>query len=589
MPAGTRIRGTVGSVGRVSHTGDVRAASVLRPRRLPPVGLTELFADAADPPTPPPSSSSPARPLGLSEGDARPLSLSKGDARPLSLSKGDARPLGLFKGDVQVTGITLDTRLVEPGDLFVALPGRHHHGSAFAETAVRAGAVAVLTDTDGAPAAGEAGVPVVVVADPRHAMAAAAARIYADPAAAMTMYAITGTNGKTTTAYLLEAALLAGGESTGLIGTIGFRLAGADLPAARTTVTTPESPELQGLLGYLREGGADSVVMEVSSHALVLGRADAIVFDVAAFTNLGRDHLDFHGDLESYFEAKAVLFTPERTRHAVLNVDDARGVELLRRVRAADQIPATRVGFGAHTDVRALRVGPVRRGRTRLRASVYGEPVEAWLSLPGEYNVRNALTALAMVGAAGGDVVAAAAGLAAAVVPGRMQRVELGPSGPVAYVDFAHTPQAVTAALAAARESADSSAALLVVLGCGGDRDRAKRGPIGEAAAGIADVVVVTDDNPRGEDPATIREAVLRGARTAARSGGRSVEVVDGRDRRSAIAAALRAAGPADVVAVLGKGHESGQEVAGTVRPFVDADVLRTEWATITADRQEAP
>ena len=450
--------------------------------------------------------------------------------------------------------------------------------------------MAVLTDTDGAPAAGEAGVPVVVVADPRHAMAAAAARIYADPAAAMTMYAITGTNGKTTTAYLLEAALLAGGESTGLIGTIGFRLAGADLPAARTTVTTPESPELQGLLGYLREGGADSVVMEVSSHALVLGRADAIMFDVAAFTNLGRDHLDFHGDLESYFEAKAVLFTPERTRHAVLNVDDPRGVELLRRVRAADQIPATRVGSGAHTDVRALRVGPVRRGRTRLRASVYGEPVEAWLSLPGEYNVRNALTALAMVGAAGGDVVAAAAGLAAAVVPGRMQRVELGPSGAGGLRRL--RPHPAGGDCGVGRGSGERGFLRGRCWSCwaaAATADRAKRGPIGEAAAGIADVVVVTDDNPRGEDPATIREAVLRGARTAARSGGRSVEVVDGRDRRSAIAAALRAAGPADVVAVLGKGHESGQEVAGTVRPFVDADVLRTEWATITADRQEAP
>ena len=523
----------VGSVAGVTRTSDGGPARALRPRRVAPVGLAELFPDASPDAT------------------------------------------------VPVSGVTLDTRLVQPGDLFVALPGRHQHGAAFAGAAARAGAVAILTDRAGAGSAAAAGPPVVVVSDPRTAMATAAARVYGEPARAMTMYAVTGTNGKTTTCYLLEAALRSAGVRTGLVGTIGFRLDGVDLPGARTTVTTPESPELQGLLGYLREGGASAVSMEVSSHALVLGRADAVLFDVAAFTNLGRDHLDFHGDLESYFEAKASLFTPERTRRAVLNVDDPRGETLRRRLATEDSVPVTRVGLGPSADVHPLQIGPVRRGRTRLRASVLGEPVEAWLAAPGDYNVCNALTALAMVAVTGGDVVAAAAGLDRAVVPGRMERVELGATAPLAYVDFAHTPQAVTAALSAVRNSAEPGGRLLAVLGCGGDRDPAKREPMGAAAAGVADVVVVTDDNPRGEDPAAIRSAVLRGARLEARSGGRRVEVFDGGDRRRAIAAALAGSGPGDVVVVLGKGHERGQEVAGALLPFVDVDVLGQEWRRI--------
>ena len=513
--------------------------------------------------------SAPARPDGLRPRVRRPVALSA------------LFPSALTTADVGVAGITLDTRLVEPGDLFVGLPGRHHHGAAFAARAAEAGAAALLTDAAGALAARASGLPLVVVDDPRQAMAGAAARIYGEPARALTMHAVTGTNGKTTTSYLLEAALRAAGTPTGLVGTIGFRLHGQDLPAARTTVTTPESPELQGLLAYLREGGARAVVMEVSSHALVLGRADAIVFDVAAFTNFGRDHLDFHGDLESYFEAKASLFTRERTRHAVLNRDDPRGRLLIDRLRAAGQVPVTTFGLGPDSDVHPIRIGPVERGRTRLQAVVRGHRVDAWLGLPGDHNVRNALTALAMVSVTGGDVAAAAAGLGDASVPGRMQRVDLGEGAPAAFVDFAHTPQAVSAALGAVANLVDPGGRLVVVLGCGGDRDPAKRGPMGEAAASAADVVVVTDDNPRSEDPDVIRRAVLDGARAAARTRAEPVEVVDGGDRRTAIGTALRLAGANGVVAVLGKGHESGQEVAGRVLPFADPVVVAAEWSRL--------
>ncbi len=505
-------------------------------------------------------------------------------------------PLGVSPAmaALPVIGMTLDSRLVSPGDVYVALPGRSHHGADFAAEAVSRGAVAVLTDVEGARLAGPLDRPVVIVDEPRGTMAGLAARIYGEPSRAMTMYALTGTNGKTTTSFLVAAALQAAGRHVGVIGTIGFLLDGRPVPGARTTVTTPEAPELQALLARMRDGGADSTVMEASSHALALGRVDAIRFDVAAFTNFGRDHLDFHGDLTSYFEAKASLFTVERTRAAVLNIDDERGVELRRRCLAAG-LRCVTVGLDTPgADYRAEHWATIG-ALTRVDAVLAGRRLRFDLALPGDFNVRNALTALAMidlvategVGEAGGgksgfggavDLERAAAGLAMAWVPGRMQRVDLGPDAPDAYVDFAHTPQAVAAALAAL-----SGRRVLVVLGCGGDRDPAKRRPMGAAAARGADVVVVTDDNPRTEDPAAIRAEVLAGALAEVRGRGADAEVVDGGDRRSAIALALRSAAAGDVVAVLGKGHEPGQDIGGQVHPFSDADVLRQAWQEVSA------
>ncbi|GAE68686.1 UDP-N-acetylmuramoylalanyl-D-glutamate-2,6-diaminopimelate ligase [Cutibacterium acnes JCM 18909] len=233
-----------------------------------------------------------------------------------------------------ITGITLDSRQVRPGDLYVGLHGLHAHGASFAASAVESGAVAVLTDEDGATLAAEAGVPIIVVDDPRVAMAVAAAKIFGHPSDAMTMFGITGTNGKTTTAFLVEAGLRAAGHHVGTIGTIGFRLDGEELPSARTTVTTPEAPDLQGLFAAMAERGASDVVMEVSSHALALQRVDGTCFDVVAFTNLGRDHLDFHNTLDNYFNAKARLFTPDLARVGVINVDDPRGRQLVERMQA---------------------------------------------------------------------------------------------------------------------------------------------------------------------------------------------------------------------------------------------------------------
>jgi UDP-N-acetylmuramoyl-L-alanyl-D-glutamate--2,6-diaminopimelate ligase len=487
---------------------------------------------------------------------------------------------GLADAADPVTGMTLDSRLVGSGDLYVALPGSHHHGAQFAADAVSRGAVAVLTDEEGARLAGALGRPVVVLADPRSAMARIAARIHGEPSQAMTMYAITGTNGKTTTSFLVAAALRAAGRHVGVIGTIGFLLDGRPVEGARTTVTTPESPELQALLARMRDGGADSLVMEASSHALALGRVDAIRFDVAAFTNFGRDHLDFHGDLERYFEAKAALFTPERTRAAVLNIDDPKGVALARRCASAGLACATVSLHDASADYLAEGWQEVD-GLTRVGARVGGRRLTFDLALPGDFNVRNALTALALIDLAGIDLPTAAAGLATASVPGRMQRVDLGAAAPDVYVDFAHTPQAVAAALAAL-----AGRRVIVVLGCGGDRDPAKRRPMGAAAARGAAVVVVTDDNPRTEDPAAIRAAVLAGAVAARQADGLDVSVTDGGDRSSAIAQALRLAGPGDAVAVLGRGHEPGQEIGGRVLPFLDADVIRGTWRELRETRE---
>jgi UDP-N-acetylmuramoyl-L-alanyl-D-glutamate--2,6-diaminopimelate ligase len=492
-------------------------------------------------------------------------------------------PAGLLPGDaersqVRVSGVALDSRLVQAGDLYVALPGRAHHGAEFAAAAVAAGAAAVLTDPTGSALASVAGSPSIIVPDPRRAMAAVAAEIYRRPAERLTMLAVTGTNGKTTTTYLLAAALGAAGRRAGVVGTIGFFLDGQPLAGARTTITTPESPDLQALLAVLAEHGADSVAMEVSSHALVLGRADAITFDVAAFTNFGRDHLDFHGDEESYFEAKASLFTRERARRCVINVDDPWGRALAARVRAAGDVELATLSLtDAGADHLVESSAATGDGRTVVTARLVDQRVRFTLGLPGEFNVRNALTALAILQAAGADVVAGAAGLADAAVPGRMQRVPLAGPAPIVYVDFAHTPQAVAAALRAA--SSAGRGRTVAVLGCGGNRDPEKRRPMGEAASQEADIVLVTDDNPRTEDPAEIRAEVLAGAQQAGHR--RARLVVDGGDRRAAIRAALQEAGPGDVIAVLGKGHESGQDIGGTVRPFADPAVVAQEWALL--------
>ncbi|MBI4901281.1 MAG: UDP-N-acetylmuramoyl-L-alanyl-D-glutamate--2,6-diaminopimelate ligase, partial [Actinobacteria bacterium] len=386
------------------------------------------------------------------------------------------------------------------------------------------------------------------------------------------------TNGKTTTMYLLAAALTGAGRTVATIGTIGARVAGQMLAMSRTTVTTPEAVDVQALLALMLERGADTVVMEVSSHALAMHRVDAVPFAVAGFTNLGWDHRDFHPTQEDYFEAKARLFRPGQSRSAVVSTDDEWGRRLAERVREAG-IPLLTTGDDG--EVRAVAVTALPGGGQRVEVAVRGRRATVALGLPGDHNVRNLLTAVGMLEQGGVPLETVLQSFAEVSVPGRLERVDLGEDAPAVYVDFAHTPQAVAAALAALNDRRT-----VCVLGCGGDRDALKRGPMGEVAVNGSDLVVVTDDNPRTEDPLAIREAVIEGAeraKTAADPASRAArcQVVDGGDRRSAINLALRMAGPAAVVAVLGKGHEQGQEMHGSVTAFNDPDVVREEWARL--------
>ncbi len=478
-----------------------------------------------------------------------------------------------------VRGVSLDSRTTRPGDLYVGLPGTRAHGASFAAAAAARGAVAILTDGAGGALVEAAGaaLPVIRTNNPRGAMAVVAARVYGDPSAHMEMFGITGTNGKTTTVFLLEAGLRAAGRRVGTIGTIGFRLDGQPLAADRTTVTTPESPDLQALLAALAERGADAVAMEVSSHALALHRVDATRFDVVAFTNLGRDHLDFHHTMEEYFEAKALLFAPGRARLAVITGDDEYGAELCRRIRAAGSPQLLTTGFGRDADYRVLDWTPLAGVGSRVRLATPTGELGFELDLPGEHNVRNAVTALAMLEAAGHPAPDVLPGLARARVPGRMERVPLEGDAPVVLVDFAHTPQAIASALAAVHAAGGR---VIALLGAGGDRDVAKRGPMGRAAAAGADVVVVTDDNPRSEDPVSIRAAVLEGARAQG-----TAEVIDGGDRRHAISRVLDLATPADVVILMGKGHEQGQQIGDRLVPFDDRVVAQEEWSAMKGSR----
>ncbi len=468
-------------------------------------------------------------------------------------------------GGVAVTGVTLRAHQVRPGDLFAALPGSRVHGADFVALAVAAGAAAVLTDPAGAARNAARiqsdGLPVLVHDDPRSVLGAVSSRVYGDPSTRLAIIGVTGTAGKTTTSYLVEAGLAAAGHTTGLIGTVETRVAGERLDSA---FTTPEAPDLQALLALMVERGVTHVAMEVSSHALALGRADGTRFAVGAFTNLSQDHLDFHPDMEDYFAAKARLFDG-RAGAEVVCVDSEWGRRLVRddtvTVSTTDD-KATWWADGVTVEATGAQGFHVH-GPDGFEQRLVSR-------LPGSFNVANTLLAVACVAAAGGDVVAAARAIAGVDVAGRMERVRRGQDF-VAIVDYAHKPAAVAAVLDAVRGQ-HGDARVAVVLGCGGDRDTAKRAVMGAEAARRTELLVVTDDNPRSEDPAAIRAAMLAGALDV--PAGERGEVTEIGDRRAAIRAAVAWARPGDVVVVAGKGHETGQELAGVVHPFVDRDEL---------------
>jgi UDP-N-acetylmuramoyl-L-alanyl-D-glutamate--2,6-diaminopimelate ligase len=471
-------------------------------------------------------------------------------------------------GQLQVTGITVDSSDAQPGDVFAALPGQRVHGASFAREAAQRGAVAVVTDAVGATIVGEA-LPVVVIESPRAQVGVLAAEIYRRPADDLLMLGVTGTNGKTTTTFLLDAGLRAAGHRTGVIGTVATLVDGEAFPTVRTT---PEASELHALLAVMRERGVTAVAMEVSSHALAMGRVDGCTFDVSGFTQLGSDHLDFHGSDEEYFAAKATLFTPARSRHAVVTVDDDGG----RRMAATSSTATQTLGLRPDADWQVDEVVVTADGGHRYRlTSPDGVHFGGGVRLMGRFNVANAALAQAMLIVAGVDAERAATGIERCHgVPGRMERVGDATEGIALVVDYAHTADALARALDAVRPH--EGGRVIVVFGCGGDRDAGKRPEMGRAAAEHADVVVVTDDNPRNESPELIRRAVLDG--TAAVDPRRRAEVHEVADRRTAIRWAVDHAQPGDVVLVAGKGHETGQEIGAVVTPFDDRDEVRRAW-----------
>jgi UDP-N-acetylmuramoyl-L-alanyl-D-glutamate--2,6-diaminopimelate ligase len=463
-------------------------------------------------------------------------------------------------GDISVTGITLDSRQVRPGDLFVAIRGEKSDGLDYAGEAIRRGARAVISDR---PAPKELAPVVWVRVDaPRRALALVASQLAGHPSERLVLAGVTGTNGKTTTAMLIEALLARRHGRAGFLGTVGYRTGRRELVAPRTT---PEAPELQRLLAEMVAEGTPAAAMEVSSHALALDRVLGCRFDLAVFTNLTRDHLDFHRDMDDYFRAKTRLFGLRKGgAAAVVNVGDSYGALLARELAPP---VVTYSALGESADVRAEEIA-CDLVQTAFRVRHAGGSFSVASALAGRFNVENLLAASA-AGIAlemSGDEIAAALS-SVRRVPGRFERVETGRPYTV-LVDYAHTPDALERLLSAVRDLTPHR--ILLVFGCGGDRDRGKRFPMGQIAGRLADVPILTSDNPRSEDPEAILSEVERGVID---SGAATYLRIT--DRREAIAAALTLADTKSVVVVAGKGHETTQVIGDVETPFDDREVVR--------------
>jgi UDP-N-acetylmuramoyl-L-alanyl-D-glutamate--2,6-diaminopimelate ligase len=468
---------------------------------------------------------------------------------------------------VEVSSLAYDSRKAGPGTLFFCVVGEKRDGHEFAGQVVEAGAAALVVEREL-----QVAVPQVAVPSARAAMAPFAAAFWGDPTAELKVVGVTGTNGKTTTAYLTREILEAAGIRTGLMGTVKQVVGGEEEPVERTT---SEGIELQETFRRMLDGGDRACAMEVSSHAMALHRADAIHFDVAVFTNLTQDHLDFHADMEDYFAAKRLLFEADPGVR-IVNVDDPYGRRLAEEFDCL-----TYSAEGADADYRAVGIEfdaagatfTVLTGRKHADTACF-RPVDdearVRTGMPGHFNVANALAAFAAAEALGVDAEAAAAGLAgAARVPGRFEPIEEG-QGFAVLVDYAHTPDSIENVLDAARRL--TSGRLIFVFGAGGDRDKAKRPLMGRAGGVLSDLAIVTSDNPRSEDP----EAIVAEVAAGAREGDAELEVVV--DRHAAIAIALARAEPGDTVVIAGKGHEQGQEFEGGRKvPFDDREVAREE------------
>lgn len=474
--------------------------------------------------------------------------------------------------DGVVTGVSSDNREIEPGDLFIAIRGATVHAARFAADAVKAGAAAVLTDAEGAQIAGELGVPVLVVDDPARVAGLVASSCLGRPAESLTSFAVTGTNGKTSTAYMIDDVLTKLGARTGLIGTVEVRIAGETVPAA---LTTPQPVDLQQMLALLVERGGSHLVMETSSHALAQGRTRPIRFDVAGFTNLTQDHLDYHKTFEEYYRAKATLFDEEHSSRGVIIVDDEWGRRLFEETKALrpDAVVSLSVA-GNDADWQVMATDrEITAGGAGGHFTVEGPGgrLETFTALPGDFNIANAALAAVMVIESGTDVdtlseVLKDSGISPQV-PGRMQVVG---QRPYTVVDFAHNTDALVKAMVAVRGK--GSGKLIVLTGAAGDRDRGKRPMMAAAVAQYADMAVITDDDPHSEDPAKIRREMIAGIP-------QGFSYVEIGDREKAITDTVLGAAPDDIILIAGRGHETIQDVAGTAVAIDDRVVARRSLA----------
>ena len=468
---------------------------------------------------------------------------------------------GACTGDVNVFGVTHNSKTVQVDDLYVALLGANNHGIDFLDEAIANGAVAVASDSRGVEIAKQKGIPTIELSNPREDMAKLAAEVYGHPERKLTLTGVTGTNGKTTTTHILRSIFLDAKKHVGVIGTLGTYLDEEHLPGARTT---PESTDLYATLAVMAERGITHVFMEVSSHALALNRVTGIKFDVAIFTNLTQDHLDFHGSMENYFAAKALLFTPEFSKQAIICTDDEWGIKLAAQVK----IPV--ITIGTNGNWKTSQPNSSSNGvTTQLIEIQNSDSISLSVNMLGSYNATNAACALAASQILGLPIAASLESLKnVRSIPGRLEKVTIDSPG-IAIVDYAHTPDAVATVLTVIKDANPNR--VITVIGCGGDRDSLKRPLMGKVAAQLSDVVIITDDNPRSEDPAAIRKSVFDGTKNG------PAQVFEVSDRREAISQALKLAKTGDVIAVLGKGHESGQEISGKVFPFDDRVVVREE------------
>lgn len=484
--------------------------------------------------------------------------------------------------ELQITGATVDSRDVQPGDLFGAFPGLKVHGATFAAQAVAAGASAILTDAAGAELVSTTAphTPVVIADDARVAMGEAAALIYGDPSTHLVFVGVTGTNGKTTTSYFIDNALAQVHPHRGIMGTVELRVRGEAIESPRTTV---EAPVLHGLLARMLEEGVTAAVTEVSSHAAALDRISGADFAVAVFTNLQWDHLDFHVTMERYLADKAKLFAPGRSRRGVVCIDDQYGQQLAREVHIPVETVSTRPESPAGDwNVADAAIGLDGVGSQFTLVDPQGGRHAAQSPLPGLVNVSNAAVAIVAAHAAGVPLDNAIAGVATAhAVPGRMERVvERSDKDPLAIVDYAHTPDALTLALQGVRPITPGK--LILIFGSDGDRDQGKRPVMGEIAANLADIIVLTDENPRSEEPAAIRAAIREGIQKV-RPDLHDVHEIE--PRVAAVEYGLRLGGPGDTVIVTGKGHEPTQEIAGVFHRYNDRDAYLQAQARIEAER----